>query len=195
MANEITKDDVIRVANSIHQEVSESAVEWILDNYYSWAKDDSTSNWSEVVESMIYSYNVTHPYTDNGLNNFTDEELKAELSKRGFFTDNLWRVDDVKSKFSVNNEEAQVILNQSLTNDATMEQIWLSIDTFGDMGFHRRVDEFAVGDSVLVPDPNKDDLHNHEFLGTIKVIKGEYATVEDMDGDCFDIELDRLEHE
>jgi len=126
---------------------------------------------------------------------FTDQQLKEELSRRGFFTDNLWSVEDVKSKFNVTDEEAQEVLEKSLTNEATMEQIWLSIGIFGDMEGHRRVDEFAVGDFVLVPDPNESDIHNHEFLGTIKGIRGEYATVEDGDGDCFDIELDRLEHE
>ena len=129
------------------------------------------------------------------MENYTNEELKAELSKRGFFTDNLWSVEDVKSKFNVTDEEAQEVLEKSLTNEATMEQIWLSIGIFGDMEGHRRVDEFQVNDFVLVPEPNESDIHNHEFLGVIKVIKGEYATVEDMDGDCFDIELDRLEHE
>ena len=129
------------------------------------------------------------------MENFTDQQLKEELSRRGFFTDNLWSVHDVKGIFNVTDDEAQEVLEKSLTNDATMEQIWQSISIFGDMEGHRRVDEFQVGDFVLVPDPNDSDIHNHEFLGVIKLIKGEYATVEDGDGDCFDIELDRLEHE
>ena len=132
---------------------------------------------------------------NNIMENFTDQQLKEELSRRGFFTDNLWSVHDVKGIFRVDDDEAQEVLEKSLTNDATMEQIWQSIAIFGDMEGHRRVDEFQVNDFVLVPDPNESDIHNHEFLGTIKAIKGEYATVEDGDGDCFDIELDRLEHE
>ena len=75
------------------------------------------------------------------MENFTDQQLKEELSRRGFFTDNLWSVQDVKSIFSVNDEEAQDILDEALTNEATMEQIWLSIGIFGDMEGHRRVDE------------------------------------------------------
>ena len=129
------------------------------------------------------------------LNELTDQQLQEELSRRGFFTDNLWSVHDVKGIFNVTDDEAQEVLEKSLTNDATMEQVWLSIGIFGDMEGYRRVDEFQVGDFVLVPDPNESDIHNHEFLGVIKLIKGEYATVEDGDGDCFDIELDRLEHE
>ena len=52
--------------------------------------------------------------------------------------------------------------------------------------------EFEMGDSVEVPDPNDSDIHNHSFVGTIIAFKGELATVEDMDGDCFDIEIERL---
>ena len=55
--------------------------------------------------------------------------------------------------------------------------------------------ENQVGSFVLVPDPNESDIHNHEFLGVVVSIRGEYATVEDGDGDCFDIEIERLEHE
>ena len=69
------------------------------------------------------------------------EEAKALLKKNGFFTDNLWCVDDVKSKFKCTDEEAQYILEQSLTNDATMEQIWLSIGIFGEMENLEEVDE------------------------------------------------------
>jgi hypothetical protein len=72
---------------------------------------------------------------------FTDEQLKVELSRRGYFTDNLWCVEDVKSKFIVTNDEAQDILNSSLTNEATMQQIWFSIETFGEMGGYKEVEE------------------------------------------------------
>lgn len=72
---------------------------------------------------------------------FTDEQLKVELSRRGYFTDNLWCVEDVKSKFIVTNDEAQDILNSSLTNEATMQQIWFSIETFGEMGGYKEVED------------------------------------------------------
>ena len=52
--------------------------------------------------------------------------------------------------------------------------------------------EFEMGDSVEVPDPNDSDIHNHSFVGTIVGFRGELATVEDGDGDCFDIEVERL---
>jgi hypothetical protein len=75
------------------------------------------------------------------MENLTNEELKNELSRRGFFTDNLWCVEDVKSRFVVTDDEAQEVLEKSLTNDATMEQIWLSIDTFCEMENYKPVNE------------------------------------------------------
>ena len=54
---------------------------------------------------------------------------KAVLRENGFFVDNLWCVDDVKLRYNCDDDEqAQGILNDALTNDATMEQIWLAID-------------------------------------------------------------------
>ena len=57
---------------------------------------------------------------------------KSLLKGNGYYIDNLWHVDDVKGKFNCTNEEAQDVLNGALTNDATMEQIWLAIDVHGE---------------------------------------------------------------
>ena len=63
----------------------------------------------------------------------TVEQAKKFLKSKGYYVDNLWQVDDVKSKFKCNEDEAQYVLDKSLNNEATMEQIWLSIDIFGEM--------------------------------------------------------------
>jgi hypothetical protein len=55
--------------------------------------------------------------------------------------------------------------------------------------------EIKVGSFVLVPEPNDSDIHNNEFLGVVVGFKGEYVIVEDSDGDCFDIEIERLGQE
>ena len=60
-------------------------------------------------------------------------EAKKVLKESGYFVDNLWHIDDVKSKFKCDDDVAQEILNQALTNEATMEQIWFSIGEFGGM--------------------------------------------------------------
>ena len=129
------------------------------------------------------------------MKNLTDQQLRDELSRRGFFTDNLWRVDDVKSKFFVSDDEAQEVLKDSLTNDATMEQIWQSINIFGEMNGYKEVSSLQVGDFVLVPEPDNTDIHNHEFTGEVIAITNGIVTVEDGDGDCFDIEIERLKPE
>jgi hypothetical protein len=61
------------------------------------------------------------------------EQARQVLKQNGFFVDNLWHVDDVKSKFNCTDEQAQYVLEKSLTNEATMEQVWLSIGVFGEM--------------------------------------------------------------
>lgn len=56
------------------------------------------------------------------------EKAKEVLRKSGYFTDNLWHIDDVKGRFQVSdNEDAQDILNDALTNEWVMEQIHLAI--------------------------------------------------------------------
>ena len=52
---------------------------------------------------------------------------KATLKENGYFVDNLWQVDDVKWEYDCGAEIAQKILHKALTNEATMEQIRLSI--------------------------------------------------------------------
>jgi|688.fasta_scaffold36383_3 hypothetical protein len=60
------------------------------------------------------------------------EKAKQLLKDNGYFTDNLWHVEDVKGKFNCDDETAQSILKDALENDATMEQIWLAIDIAGE---------------------------------------------------------------
>lgn len=56
-------------------------------------------------------------------------EAKQALREAGYFIDDLWHVDDVKNatEVSLSTEQAMRVLSMSLTNEATMEQIWMSI--------------------------------------------------------------------
>ena len=70
------------------------------------------------------------------------EQAKALLKENGYQVDNLWTVDDVKSKFNCTDEEAHHVMYKALTNDATMEQIWLAIDIVGEAkGLEPKEDE------------------------------------------------------
>jgi hypothetical protein len=65
------------------------------------------------------------------------EKAKETLRAAGYFTDNLWHVDDVKLRFAVfDDEDAQAILETALTNDWIMEQIHYGIrEAAEDNGF------------------------------------------------------------
>ena len=51
-----------------------------------------------------------------------------------------------------------------------------------------------IGESVVVPEPNESDLHNHSFVGTVIDIDddAQMVSIEDQDGQIFDIELYRI---
>ena len=56
----------------------------------------------------------------------TEELAKEFLTRKGYYVGNLWSIDDVH--YECVPFEAMGILDKALTNDATMEQIWLAID-------------------------------------------------------------------
>jgi hypothetical protein len=54
---------------------------------------------------------------------------KLVLKQAGYFVDNLWHIDDVKQTYNCDDDnQAQSILNDALTNDGTINRIWFSID-------------------------------------------------------------------
>lgn len=61
---------------------------------------------------------------------------KATLREDGYFTDNLWHIDDVQFHYDCDDETAQTILYRALTNEATMEQIRLSIKMVAEEEFN-----------------------------------------------------------
>ena len=56
------------------------------------------------------------------------DRIELPIPREDYQTENLWCVEDVKSKFKCTDDEALEVLEQALTNDATMEQIWFAID-------------------------------------------------------------------
>lgn len=61
------------------------------------------------------------------------EQAKQVLIDAGFYVGNLWSIHDVQDRFKCDDETAHDILDKSLTNEATMEQIHFSIREFGTM--------------------------------------------------------------
>ena len=61
-------------------------------------------------------------------------QARDYLESRGFFTLNMWSEDDVQDKLesmgfeATNKRMAQKILNETIRNEATIDQIWLSME-------------------------------------------------------------------
>lgn len=71
-------------------------------------------------------------------------EAKQLLANSGYFVDNLWSVIDVKDNYEtedgqeLTDDQAFEILEDSLTNDATYEQIWFAIDMAASDNYKRK---------------------------------------------------------
>ena len=87
-------------------------------------------------ESIGY---VFHFYTGNETN--LKVEAKKFLETQGYFTDNLWTVADVQGVFNCTDKQALEVLDKALTNEATVEQVQLSIRTFGEMFGYEEIEE------------------------------------------------------
>jgi len=59
------------------------------------------------------------------------KQAKETLKKNGYFTDNLWSIEDVKDVFDCSDEEAKDVLRDALTNEGTMHHIWSAIRIIG----------------------------------------------------------------
>jgi hypothetical protein len=57
------------------------------------------------------------------------DDARKILESNGYFVANLWHVYDVTSTYRCTNEQAYGILNDALTNEYIMEQIWDAIDS------------------------------------------------------------------
>ncbi len=73
------------------------------------------------------------------LQDISTEDLQSELERRGYFTYNMWQLDDVQMKIDefneankttieFNDDEKMDILIDAFGNDATYAQIWESIE-------------------------------------------------------------------
>jgi len=69
------------------------------------------------------------------------DAAKKVLRDYGYYTSNLWHVEDVKAKFKCSDDEAQAVLSKAMQNDATMEQIWFSIGFHGEESGLEKIEE------------------------------------------------------
>lgn len=62
------------------------------------------------------------------MEHLTDQQLRDELTRRGYYTGNLWMVDDVQGRFEATDDEAQDVLDDALTGEWIIEKIFECID-------------------------------------------------------------------
>lgn len=66
------------------------------------------------------------------MKDLTTEQLKDELTSRGYYTGNLWHIDDVQSRRKATDDEAQDVLDEVLQGSWVIEQIFECIDDCAD---------------------------------------------------------------
>jgi hypothetical protein len=74
---------------------------------------------SETARQEVLEYAKTQMTTD---------DARKFLAEQGFFTDNLWHIDDVTSLYKCTDKDAYKVLEMALTNEYTMSQIWDAIE-------------------------------------------------------------------
>jgi len=57
----------------------------------------------------------------------TSDDARKFLAEQGFFTGNLWRIEDVTSSYECSDKDAYKVLEMALTNDFVMSSIWEAI--------------------------------------------------------------------
>ncbi len=63
------------------------------------------------------------------MTDLTTQQLKEELTRRGYYTGNLWRIDDVQDRFEATDDEAQDVLDDVLQGSWIIEQTFEYIYT------------------------------------------------------------------
>jgi hypothetical protein len=56
------------------------------------------------------------------------DNARSVLKSYGYYVENLWHIDDVKGIHDCTDDEAYDILDEAMQNEATYQQIWMSID-------------------------------------------------------------------
>ena len=57
------------------------------------------------------------------MKDLTTEQLKDELTRRGYYTGNLWHIDDVQSRYEATDDKAQDVLDEVLQGSSIIDQI------------------------------------------------------------------------
>ena len=62
------------------------------------------------------------------LKDIDSNDLRDELASRGFYTNNLWHIDDIKQNYECYDEDAQEILDKVMCSERITMEIFTFID-------------------------------------------------------------------
>jgi hypothetical protein len=80
------------------------------------------------------------------------QQAREILEQYGYQVQNLWRIEDVKANYNCTDAEAMIILHKALTNETTMEQVFLAIDMEAEeMGFEKIETDLQEEKEELIP--------------------------------------------
>ena len=68
-------------------------------------------------------------------------QAKALLEKEGYFTANLWHTDDVCQNYKVNQDQALDLIEDAMTSDWMVANIFETIDIIAEENGYKRKDE------------------------------------------------------
>lgn len=109
----------------------------LSDGQTDYSLDDSEDVILEGYDLITFNSDLVEPVID--ITGASTDDLKKELESRGYFTENLWHVDDVESQLAYYNEEhlgqektidhseCLTILGNVMTDEWIIEKIFESI--------------------------------------------------------------------
>lgn len=62
------------------------------------------------------------------MENLTTQQLRDELTRRGYYTGNLWCIDDVQGRFDATDDQAMVVLDKVLSGEWLTGVVFECID-------------------------------------------------------------------
>ena len=111
-----------------------SDVEWVHDSHSEAEYEGVKGGLNRLVRHI----EETNQYND--LKEAKSEDLRQELQLRGYFTDNMWHVEDVMCNYRCTSEQAMKVLENVLESERIQEEIYNAIDDEAERMEYRRTD-------------------------------------------------------
>lgn len=125
---------------------------------------ESWEQWGQTTDVLADNVDDVELWRHASIKGMVRKTAREALREAGFYVDNLWHIDDVKGRYDgCDDTTAQHILDQALTNSATMEQI-----------------HFAINAAI---EADKEDLENEATYEVFDILRKEYLKSEVISGE------------